>query len=242
MSIASSELADLIGILPGYDPWEQAGDCRFDESIARHHVEFVEKCCTFTQGARAACCQRKDCTLRMPSSERLDDRSVTPCDRSSLSGPGGCFSISASILPSRRSVSRTIRPTARRIGSALLSRYRLDHIPAQPVGPPRATSARTRQKPGSPPAGEQARAVCNAIERVREPQAAAPRLPPSPHRPTRSYWPGPGYSRLCQLLGVTSEVASRSSASRSQTSLGTRPGWPFLVHHSRCSLRRRTAR
>lgn len=52
MSVGPIDLTELIGILPGYDPYAQAGDCHFDEAIARHHVEFVETCCTFSQGAR----------------------------------------------------------------------------------------------------------------------------------------------------------------------------------------------
>jgi len=37
-------------LLPGYDPDAQAGDCEFKEEIAQRHIDFIEECCTFTQG------------------------------------------------------------------------------------------------------------------------------------------------------------------------------------------------
>lgn len=36
--------------MPGYDPFEQAGDCTFDEERARHVIDFVETCCTHVKG------------------------------------------------------------------------------------------------------------------------------------------------------------------------------------------------
>ncbi len=42
-----------IRLLPGYDPFAQAGDCWFDEGAASYVVEFVETCCTHVKGALA---------------------------------------------------------------------------------------------------------------------------------------------------------------------------------------------
>lgn len=47
------DLQRLIRLLPGYDPFRDAGDCVFDEAAARLVIEFIEECCTFTQGEKA---------------------------------------------------------------------------------------------------------------------------------------------------------------------------------------------
>jgi phage terminase large subunit-like protein len=53
MAIAESNLSDVIQLLPGYDPYAQAGDCRFDEGVAWFAIDFIQECCTFTQGPKA---------------------------------------------------------------------------------------------------------------------------------------------------------------------------------------------
>lgn len=52
MSIATS-LTETIRCLPGYDPYDQAGDCVFDEGCAQHVLGFVEACCTHVKGKLA---------------------------------------------------------------------------------------------------------------------------------------------------------------------------------------------
>ncbi len=47
------ELQKLIRMLPGYDPFAQAGDCYFDEKAAQYVIDFVEKCCTHVKGELA---------------------------------------------------------------------------------------------------------------------------------------------------------------------------------------------
>jgi phage terminase large subunit-like protein len=51
--VISLDLQRTIRLLPGYDPFAQAGDCWFDEEAARHHIEFVEACCTHVKGELA---------------------------------------------------------------------------------------------------------------------------------------------------------------------------------------------
>ena len=52
MSIATENLEDIARMLPGYDPWQQKEDCHFDADSAAFHIEFIEQCCTFTQGPK----------------------------------------------------------------------------------------------------------------------------------------------------------------------------------------------
>jgi phage terminase large subunit-like protein len=47
------ELERLIRSLPGYDPYDQAGDCWFDEAEAQFRIGFIETHCSFTQGIMA---------------------------------------------------------------------------------------------------------------------------------------------------------------------------------------------
>ena len=53
MAITNRQLDQIIQQLPGYDPVATRGDCRFDYQAARNAIEFIEECCTFTQGAKA---------------------------------------------------------------------------------------------------------------------------------------------------------------------------------------------
>lgn len=46
MTTATENLEELITLLPGYDPYAQAGDCVFDEDEAATVIEFVEIGCT----------------------------------------------------------------------------------------------------------------------------------------------------------------------------------------------------
>lgn len=43
----------ILRVLPGYDPFEQAGDCWFDEDEATRRVQFVEAACTHVKGKLA---------------------------------------------------------------------------------------------------------------------------------------------------------------------------------------------
>ncbi len=42
----SFELHKTIRLIPGYDPFEKAGDCWFDEEAAQREIDFIEECCT----------------------------------------------------------------------------------------------------------------------------------------------------------------------------------------------------
>jgi phage terminase large subunit-like protein len=52
MSLTNAQLDKIIMLLPGYDPVATAEGCRFDYDAARLYIDFIEECCTFTQGAR----------------------------------------------------------------------------------------------------------------------------------------------------------------------------------------------
>ncbi len=47
------DLHKTIRLLPGYDPFAQAGDCTFDEETAEFVIDFVQSCCTHVKGERA---------------------------------------------------------------------------------------------------------------------------------------------------------------------------------------------
>lgn len=49
----SSEWAGLLKALPGYDPFDQAGDCEFIVSKAEERLHFFERCLTHIKGAKA---------------------------------------------------------------------------------------------------------------------------------------------------------------------------------------------
>jgi phage terminase large subunit-like protein len=48
----SYDLQKTIRLLPGYDPFAQAGDCWFDEEAAQFAIDFIETFCTFTKGTK----------------------------------------------------------------------------------------------------------------------------------------------------------------------------------------------
>ena len=50
------DLQKIIRLLPGYDPFAQAGDCWFDEKTAADVIEFVETCCHHVKGELAGTC------------------------------------------------------------------------------------------------------------------------------------------------------------------------------------------
>ena len=45
--------AELAKLIPGYDPWDLAGDCHFDESRAEDSLAFFGECLKFTEGEKA---------------------------------------------------------------------------------------------------------------------------------------------------------------------------------------------
>lgn len=52
-STLSYELQKTIRLLPGYDPFAQAGDCTFNEEAAGWAIGFVQECCTHVKGEKA---------------------------------------------------------------------------------------------------------------------------------------------------------------------------------------------
>ena len=48
--ILSFDLQKTIRLIPGYDPFAQAGDCVFREDLATHAIGFIEDCCTHVKG------------------------------------------------------------------------------------------------------------------------------------------------------------------------------------------------
>ncbi len=52
-STATSTLADVIRLVPGYDPYAAAGDCRFDEEAALHVIGFFHDCLVHVKGEKA---------------------------------------------------------------------------------------------------------------------------------------------------------------------------------------------
>ena len=53
MALTDTQLDSIIMQLPGFNPVATRGDCAFDYQAARNVIEFIQECCTFTQGARA---------------------------------------------------------------------------------------------------------------------------------------------------------------------------------------------
>ena len=54
MATATTDnLEEIIRLLPGYDPYEQAGECWFDKASAQYRIDFIQECCTFSMGERA---------------------------------------------------------------------------------------------------------------------------------------------------------------------------------------------
>lgn len=41
----------LLCLLPGYDPFAQAGECWFDAAAAQHAISFIEECCKLAKGS-----------------------------------------------------------------------------------------------------------------------------------------------------------------------------------------------
>jgi phage terminase large subunit-like protein len=53
LATATLNTHELLNLLPGYDPYAQAGKCTFDEAAAIAAIEFVEDCCTHVKGELA---------------------------------------------------------------------------------------------------------------------------------------------------------------------------------------------
>ena len=51
--VLSFDLQKTIRLIPGYDPFAQAGDCTFDEEEAQNVLDFVQECCTHVKGELA---------------------------------------------------------------------------------------------------------------------------------------------------------------------------------------------
>ncbi|MCZ6788026.1 MAG: hypothetical protein O7E54_12770, partial [Planctomycetota bacterium] len=49
----SGDWDTLLRLIPGYDPFETAGDCVFDEEVALHVLGFIEDCMTHVMGQLA---------------------------------------------------------------------------------------------------------------------------------------------------------------------------------------------
>ena len=49
----SSKLADILRLIPGYDPFKTAGECEFDEEAARFALDFFPECLTHVKGELA---------------------------------------------------------------------------------------------------------------------------------------------------------------------------------------------
>ena len=52
-AVLTTDLKETIRLLPGYDPYDQAGDCWFDEECAQNTIAFVQACCTHVKGELA---------------------------------------------------------------------------------------------------------------------------------------------------------------------------------------------
>lgn len=50
---SSLKLDDILRIVPGYDPWRDAGDCRLDESAAQKAIDFFPACLKHIEGELA---------------------------------------------------------------------------------------------------------------------------------------------------------------------------------------------
>jgi phage terminase large subunit-like protein len=48
-----AEWADLLRLLPGYDPFRNPGDSWFDAGLAQRAIDFVQECCRHVEGALA---------------------------------------------------------------------------------------------------------------------------------------------------------------------------------------------
>jgi len=53
IAAADYNIFDDIRLMPGYDPYTQAGDCAFDHDAAELAVDFIQTCCTHIKGALA---------------------------------------------------------------------------------------------------------------------------------------------------------------------------------------------
>jgi phage terminase large subunit-like protein len=53
MAITNRQLDQIIQQLPGYNPVATAGNCTFEHQAARDAIDFIQECCSFTQGAKA---------------------------------------------------------------------------------------------------------------------------------------------------------------------------------------------
>lgn len=47
------DLQRIIRLIPGYEPFAQAGDCQFDQQAAADAIDFVQECCTHVKGELA---------------------------------------------------------------------------------------------------------------------------------------------------------------------------------------------
>ncbi len=47
------KLTEIIKLIPGYDPYRDAGDCVFDEELAQKAIAFFKECLSFTKGEKA---------------------------------------------------------------------------------------------------------------------------------------------------------------------------------------------
>jgi phage terminase large subunit-like protein len=52
-TVLSYDLHKTLRLIPGYDPFATAGPCWFDEEAAQLRIDFIQECCTFSQGEKA---------------------------------------------------------------------------------------------------------------------------------------------------------------------------------------------
>jgi phage terminase large subunit-like protein len=46
------KLSEIIRLLPGYDPYDQAGSCWFDEQAAQNAIDFIQECVKLAKGTK----------------------------------------------------------------------------------------------------------------------------------------------------------------------------------------------
>jgi phage terminase large subunit-like protein len=53
LAVKARPLVEIILLIPGYNPFDQAGECWFDEAAAQQAIDFVQECCRLAKGSKA---------------------------------------------------------------------------------------------------------------------------------------------------------------------------------------------